>query len=252
MKDTSSSVSPLHYNFGAISKLPKGSNTNSLWTKRTSISLGYCGLYEVCQGILGKSNSTDEGKALSLEILQYLKDWTEQKKEEHDLGVGLYGTPGESNLGALLEKSKSRYGIVKGITDKPYFTNSFHITPSEDIDAFTKLEYEAPFHAISSGGCISYVESASLNGKEDMMLQLIEKIYETVRYAEVNLKIDYCYDCGSHDKIFVNDEMEFECSVCGNEDFEKMSVLRRTCGYLSSTKMRGSRMADIKDRVEHM
>lgn len=252
MMDTKADVSPVHYIGGAIARFKKGETINPILDKRTAISLGYVGMHECIVALTGESITSEKGHQLALEIMSYMKNWCDEMKEEINLGVGLYGTPSESLAGKFLEKTKSRYGVIEGITDKEYFTNSFHVNVCENIDAFKKIEMEAEFQGLSQGGFISYCELPNMQNKIPMIIQLIQFGYDTSRYFELNSPISRCYVCGSTGKIHINDNYEYECSECGNHDEKKIMHLVRCCGYLTKATGNKGRMSDYRDRVLHI
>lgn len=252
LKGTKADVSPVHYIGGAIARFDRGETIDPILDKRTAISLGYVGMQECIFALIGESITSEKGHQLAIEIMTYMKNWCDEMKEELDLGVGLYGTPSESLAGKFLEKTKSRYGIVEGVTDKEYFTNSFHVSVLEEIDAFKKISLEADFQTISQGGFISYCELPNMEGKIPMIIQLIQFGYETSRYFELNSPISRCYECGSTGQIKINDNYEYECSQCGNNNENKIMHLVRCCGYLTKATGNKGRMSDYRDRVTHV
>ena len=189
---------------------------------------------------------------MALEIIQALRDKVDSWKEETGYGFGLYGTPAESLVYKFARKTKERFGVIEGVTDKLYFTNSYHVHVQEEIDAFEKLKFEAQFQKISSGGCISYIEVPNMNNNIDAVLQVIEYMYENIQYAEINTKSDYCQCCGFDGEIIINDDLQWECPNCGNTNKDKMNVCRRTCGYLGENFWNLGRTQEIKERVLHL
>lgn len=253
LKDIPSDVSPIHWQDGAIARLSKGEKIGSLFLNGyATVSIGYIGLSEVAQHMIGKSISHKDGQQLALDILGFIKKKGDAWKEQTGLAFTLYGTPSESTAGRLSDIDAARFGEIKGVTDKGYYTNSYHVTPSEQIDAFSKLSLEAPFQNLSTGGCISYIEIPNMNHNIDAVLQLMEYMYHNISYAEFNTKSDYCHECSFDGEIIINNSLEWECPNCGNKDQAKMNVVRRTCGYLGENFWSAGRTKDIKDRVLHI
>jgi ribonucleoside-triphosphate reductase len=184
--------------------------------------------------------------------MNMLRAKVDQWKEETGYGFGLYGTPAESLVYRFATKTKERFGVVEGITDKLYFTNSYHIHVQEEIDAFSKLAFESQFQKISSGGCISYIETPNLTKNIPAVLQVINYIYENIQYAEINTKSDYCQCCGFDGEIIITDDLKWQCPNCGNTDTNKMNVVRRTCGYVGENYWNLGRTQEIKERVLHL
>lgn len=253
LKDVPSDVSPIHWQDGAIARLKKGEKIGPLFLDGyATVSIGYIGLHELVYYMLGKSISSAEGSEFAKEVLKYLKDKGELWKSETRLSFTLYGTPSESTAGRLCEIDNERFGDIEGVTDKGYYTNSYHVTPSEEIDAFTKLSIEAPFQNLSTGGCISYIEIPNMNNNIEAILDIMDYMYENISYAEFNTKSDYCHICGFDGEIIINDDLAWECPQCHNKNKEKMNVVRRTCGYLGENFWSKGRTKDIKDRVLHI
>ena len=227
-------TSPLHWMYGALGRLPKGSNINSLlFGGYSTVSLGYAGLYECVKALTGHSHTDPEGKAFALEILKYLNSMCDKWKKEEDIGYSLYGTPIESTTYKFANALKRDFGVIEGISDHDYITNSYHVNVREEIDPFTKLKLESEFQELSQGGCISYVETSNLQSNIPAVLEVIKFIYDNIMYAELNTKSDYCQVCGSNDEIKIveeNGKLIWECPHCGNRDQSKMNVTRRTCG----------------------
>lgn len=236
LKNVTSDVSPIHYQYGAIARLPKGAPIRELLQDSYStITLGYIGIYECVMALIGESNTTERGEKLAVEILQHMKDKVLEWKKETGLGFALYGTPSESLTGTFARGLRKKFGIVPGVTDHEYLTNSFHVNVREEIDPFAKLAYEAKFHKISSGGCISYIEMANMNDNIPALIQVMQYMYENIQYAEFNTKSDFCHECGFDGEILSHKDPEtgewyWECPNCGNRDKTKMNVVRRTCG----------------------
>ena len=254
--DTPVETSPLHWMYGAIARLPKGSTINELLTGGySSISLGYAGLYECVQALIGESHTTANGRKIALEILRKLNDYCEKWKAEEDIGYALYGTPIESTTYKFAKALKEEFGEIKEVSDHDYITNSYHVNVREAIDPFQKLALEEEFQELSLGGCISYVETANLQNNIPVVLEVIKFIYDNIMYAELNTKSDYCQVCGSTDEIKIVEEdrkLIWECPHCGNRDQSKMNVTRRTCGYLGSNFWNQGRTEEIRDRYVHL
>ena len=231
LRDATTDISPIHWQHGALARLEKGEKIEKLFENGyATISLGYVGIHECVQALIGETHTSKKGEKLALEIVNALRDKVDAWKEETGYGFGLYGTPAESLIYKFARKSKERFGEIEGVTDRLYFTNSYHVHVQEEIDAFEKLKFESQFQKISSGGCISYVEVPNMNNNIDAVLQVIEFIYENIQYGEINTKSDYCQCCGFDGEIIINDNLEWECPNCGNKDKNKMNVCRRTCG----------------------
>ena len=231
LKGTVSDVSPMHWQYGGIARLKKGETIDKLLVNGyATISLGYIGLYELTKLMTGESHTTEVGTEFAIKVMEKLKSATQQWKAETGLGFGLYGTPAESLCYRFARLDKARYGEIEDITDKEYYTNSYHVDVREEIDAFSKLRFESQFQPISTGGCISYVEIPNMNKNVEALEQMITFIYENIQYAEFNTKSDYCHECGFDQEIKINDDLQWECPQCGNKDESKMNVTRRTCG----------------------
>lgn len=253
LKGTLSDVTPIHWQHGALARLKKGEVIDPLLENGySSISLGYIGLYECVLSMMGVSHTTEEGSEFGLQIMKKLKDACNQWKEETGLGFGLYGTPAESTTYTFARALKRKFGVVEGITDKDYLTNSYHVNVKEQIDAFSKLGFEAKFQEISSGGAISYVEVSNMTHNLDALAQIIEYMYNTIQYAEINTKSDYCQKCGFDGEILLDENYEWYCPNCGNRDHNTMNVCRRTCGYLGDNFWNKGRTQDIGDRYIHL
>lgn len=253
LKDVTSDVSPIHWQHGAISRLGKHEPIYSLLQDGYStISLGYIGIYECVKALIGKSHTTPEGEELAIKIMKHLKATVLSWKEETGLGFALYGTPSESLTDRFARLTRERWGVIEGITDRNYLTNSYHVFVQEEIDAFSKLKFEAQFHPISSGGAISYIEMPNMKDNVEAVLATIQFMYENVQYAEFNTKLDYCMVCGYEGEILCDDNLEWYCPNCGNRDKDKMNVCRRTCGYLGENFWNEGRTEEIKDRVMHL
>lgn len=247
-------ISPIHWQHGALARLEKGQTIDHLFENGyATISLGYVGLHECVKVLTGESHtSANKGQKMALEIIQALRDKVDSWKEETGYGFGLYGTPAESLVYKFARKTKERFGVIEGVTDKLYFTNSYHVHVQEEIDAFEKLKFEAQFQKISSGGCISYIEVPNMNNNIEAVLQVIEYMYENIQYAEINTKSDYCQCCGFDGEIIINEDLQWECPNCGNTNKDKMNVCRRTCGYLGENFWNLGRTQEIKERVLHL
>lgn len=253
LKDVTSDVSPIHWQHGAIARLGKHEPIYSLLQDGYStISLGYIGIYECVKALIGKSHTTPEGEELAIKIMKHLKATVLSWKEETGLGFALYGTPSESLTDRFARLTRERWGVIEGITDRNYLTNSYHVFVQEEIDAFSKLKFEAQFHPISSGGAISYIEMPNMKDNVEAVLATIQFMYENVQYAEFNTKLDYCMVCGYEGEILCDDNLEWYCPNCGNRDKDKMNVCRRTCGYLGENFWNEGRTEEIKDRVMHL
>ena len=253
LKEVSSSISPIHWQHGAIARLKKGEGIDKyLYDGYSTLSLGYIGLHECVVALTRKSLTTKEGEKLGMEIMKRLKDTTLKWKEETNIGFALYGTPSESTTYTLAKRTRNKYGLLKGVTDHDYLTNSYHVNVREDIDAFSKLAFESKFQDISSGGCISYVEVPNLSGNLEALSTLVSFMYDNIQYAEINTKSDYCQKCGFSGEIFLDENLEWYCPECGNRNEDEMNVCRRTCGYLGDNYWNKGRTQEIKDRVLHL
>ena len=250
---TFSNTSPIHWRYGAIARMQSGEKIDKLLKNGYStISLGYIGIYEVTKLMKGVSHTTPEGHDFAIKVMKHLRETTEKWKKETGLGFGLYGTPAESLCYRFARIDKEKFGSIKDITDKGYYTNSYHVDVREHIDAFKKLEFESEFQQISSGGAISYIEIPNMKNNLKALEDLVKFIYENIQYAEFNTKSDYCHVCGFDGEIIVNDNLEWECPNCGNKDKTKMNVTRRTCGYLGENFWNEGKTKEIKSRVLHL
>ena len=250
---TKSDVSPIHWQYGALGRLKKGEVIDELLKNNYStLSLGYVGICEMTYAMLGVSHTTKEGEKFALEVMKFMKEKCDSWKKEYNLGFGLYGTPAENLIYRFARLDTARYGKIKNVTDKMYYTNSYHVHVTEEIDAFEKLEFESQFHAISSGGCISYVEVPNLSKNLDAVKSIINFIYHNVQYAEINTRPDLCYKCGFSGEIQNDENLNWYCPNCGNRDESEMQVMRRTCGYIGSSYWSKGRTAEIKERVLHL
>ncbi len=250
---TTSDISPVHWQYGAIARLKPGEKIDKLlYGGYSSISLGYIGLYEVTKAMKGVSHTTKEGHDFALRVMKKLREKIEQWKKETNIGFALYGTPAESLCYRFARIDKEKFGEIKDITDKGFYTNSYHVDVREKIDAFSKLSFESEFQKISSGGAISYIEIPNMQHNLDAMESVVKFIYDNIQYAEFNTKSDYCHVCGFDGEIIINDNLEWECPQCGNTDKNKMNVTRRTCGYLGENFWNVGKTKEIKERVLHL
>ena len=252
LKGTKSDVAPILWQHGALARLQPGETIDKLLVGGYStISLGYVGVYEMVQAMLGVSHTTEKGREFAEAVMKHLKETVDRWKKETTIGFGLYGSPAESLQYRFARIDKAKFGEIKNVTDKLYYTNSYHVHVTEKIGAFDKLAFEAPFHSLSTGGCISYVEAPNLTGNLDAVKDLINYIYHNVQYAEMNTRPDLCYDCGYRGEIKTNENLVWTCPSCGNQDKSQMHVLRRTCGYLGSAFWNKGRTEEISERVIH-
>ena len=253
LKGTLSDESPIHWQYGAIARLGHGETIDKLLVDGYStISLGYIGLYEVTKLMKGVSHVEKEGEAFALKLMKHMKDTVEEWKAATGIGFGLYGSPAESLCYRFARIDLQKFGEIADVTDKGYYTNSYHVDVREEIDAFTKLNFEAQFQPISTGGCISYIEIPNMNHNLEALRQLVNYIYHNIQYAEFNTKSDCCHLCSYEGEIQVNDDLKWECPQCGNQDQSKMNVIRRTCGYLGDNFWNKGKTAEIKKRVMHL
>ncbi|MBE5976073.1 MAG: anaerobic ribonucleoside-triphosphate reductase [Paenibacillaceae bacterium] len=253
LEGTVSDVSPIHWQYGAIARLKKGETIDALLQGGYStISLGYIGLYETTRLMKGVSHTTPEGEEFALRIMNHMRETVDRWKEETGLGFGLYGTPAESLCYRFAKIDRERFGSIPDVTDKGYYTNSYHVDVREHIDAFTKFNFESQFQKISSGGAISYVEVPNMRHNLEAMEDVVKFIYDNIQYAEFNTKSDYCQACGYDGEIIINDDMEWECPQCHNKDKNRMNVTRRTCGYLGENFWNTGKTKEIKSRVLHL
>jgi anaerobic ribonucleoside-triphosphate reductase len=254
LSKATSDVAPILWQHGALARLPKGASIKELLHNGYStISLGYAGLYECVKYMTGKSHTDGaEGEEFGLKVMQHLNDACNKWKEEEKIDYSVYGTPIESTTYKFAKCLKERFGVIKGITDRNYITNSYHIPVFEEVDAFTKLAIESKFQKLSPGGAISYVEAPNLVKNLDAVLELITFIYNNIMYAEINTKSDYCHKCGYTGEILIDDNLEWYCPECGNRDHTKLNVARRTCGYIGTNFWNKGRTQEIKERVLHI
>ena len=254
---TKSDVAPILWQNGAIARLEKGETIDKLlFGGYSTISLGYAGLYEMCVRMTGHSHTDPEAKKFALSVMQRLNDKCKEWREAENIGYSVYGTPMESTTYKFAKCLQKRFGIIPGVTDKNYITNSYHVHVTEEIDAFSKLKFESEFQKLSPGGAISYVEVPDMQGNIPAVLSLMKYIYENIMYAELNSKSDYCEVCGYEGEIKIveteSGKLIWECPCCGNRDQNKMFVARRTCGYIGTQFWNQGRTQEIKDRVIHM
>ncbi len=254
---TVSDVAPILWQYGAIARLKKGERIDKLlYNNYSTISLGYAGLYEMCVRMLGKSHTTEEGRDFGLRVMQRLNDKCAEWRAAENISYSVYGTPMESTTYKFAKCLQKRFGVIPGVTDKNYITNSYHVHVSEQIDAFSKLRFEADFQKLSPGGAISYVEVPNMQNNIPAVLSVMRFIYNNIMYAELNTKSDYCECCGYDGEIqIIEDEygkLLWECPNCGNRDQSKMSVARRTCGYIGTQYWNQGRTQEIRDRVLHL
>lgn len=254
LENVTSDVSPIHWQYGGIARLPKHAPIKPLLQDGyATISLGYVGLYECVMALIGKSHTTPEGEKLAVAIMKRLRKAVDTWKKEEGLGYALYGTPAESLTYRFAELTRKRWGVVEGITDRDFLTNSYHVFVEEPINAFDKLKFESQFHSISSGGAISYIELPNMGKNIPAVLQLIQYMYNNVQYAEFNMKLDYCMECGFEGEILCDDDdVTWRCPNCGNTDQTRMNVVRRTCGYLGENYWNKGRTQEITHRVTHL
>ena len=253
LKGTLSDLSPVHWQYGAAARLKKGETIDSLLVGGFStISLGYIGVYETTKLMKGVSHTQPEGEEFALRLMKHLRSKTDEWKKQTGIGFALYGTPAESLCYRFARIDKERFGDIKDVTDKGYYTNSYHVDVREKIDAFSKLKFESQFQPISSGGAISYVEIPNMKHNLKAMEDVVKFIYDNIQYAEFNTKSDYCQVCGFDGEIIINDQDEWECPNCGNKDHSKMNVTRRTCGYLGENFWNAGKTKEIKSRVLHL
>ena len=255
---TPSDVAPILWQNGALARLKKGETIDKLlFGGYSTISLGYAGLYEMCVRMTGKSHTDPEARPFALKVMQRLNDKCAEWKAAENISYSVYGTPMESTTYKFAKCLQKRFGVIKGVTDKNYITNSYHVHVTEKIDAFSKLKFESDFQKLSPGGAISYVEVPNLQDNIEAVIEVMKFIYDNIMYAELNTKSDYCECCGYNGEIqIINDEktgkLVWECPNCGNRNQDKMSVARRTCGYIGTQFWNQGRTQEIKDRVLHL
>ena len=250
---THSDISPIHWQYGAIARLKKGEKIDKLlYGGYSTISLGYIGIYEMTKLMKGVSHTTPEGHDFAIRVMKHLREKVDQWKKETNIGFALYGTPAESLCYKFARIDKEKFGTIKDVTDKGYYTNSYHVDVREKIDAFAKLGFESEFQKISSGGAISYIEIPNMQNNLNALETAVKFIYDNIQYAEFNTKSDYCHVCGFDGEIIINKDNEWECPNCGNKDHSKMTVVRRTCGYLGENFWNAGKTKEIKQRVMHL
>ena len=253
LRKVTSDVSPLHWQHGVLARLPKNTPIEHLlYGGYSSISLGYIGLYEVTKLMKGCSHFEEDGKEFALKVMNHLKAACMKWRSETNIGFALYGTPAESLCYRFAKIDKEKFGSITDVTDKGYYTNSYHVDVRENISAFDKFKFESQFQSISTGGCISYIEIPNVNHNLVALEELVKFIYDNIQYAEFNTKSDFCHICGFDGEIIVNDENEWECPNCGNKNHDKMNVTRRTCGYLGENFWNVGKTKEIKSRVLHL
>ncbi|MCI8463492.1 MAG: anaerobic ribonucleoside-triphosphate reductase [Lachnospiraceae bacterium] len=248
-----SDVSPIHWQYGAIARLKKGETIEKLlYGGYSSISLGYIGLYEVTWLMKGVSHTDPSGKEFALRVMDYMNQAVQRWKKETNIGFALYGTPAETLCYRFARIDRERFGDIPNVTDKGYYTNSYHVDVREPIDAFTKFTFESEFQNKSLGGAISYVEVPNLMNNLEAIEEVIRFIYDNIQYGEFNTKSDYCHECGYDGEILINEDNEWECPQCHNKDHARMNVTRRTCGYLGENFWNSGKTREIKARVLHL
>ena len=253
LKGTLSDVRPIHWQYGAIARLDKGEKIDPLlYGGYSTMSLGYIGLYEVTKLMKGVSHTDPVGEEFALRVMNHMKEATDRWRDETNIGFSLYGTPAESLCYRFARIDLEKFGEIKDITDKGYYTNSYHVDVREKIDAFSKFSFESQFQKISSGGSISYVEIPNMRHNLEALEEVVKFIYDNIQYAEFNTKSDYCHVCGYDGEIKINDDLEWECPQCGNKDHSKMNVTRRTCGYLGENFWNVGKTKEINARVMHL
>lgn len=253
LKGVVSDVSPVHWQYGAIARLKKGETIDRfLYGGYSSISLGYIGLYELTMLMKGVSQTDPVGEEFAVRVMKHLRETCDRWKAETNIGFALYGTPAESLCYRFARIDKERFGTIPNITDKGYYTNSYHVDVREEIDAFSKFDFESQFQAISSGGAISYVEIPNMRHNLTALAEVVQYIYDNIQYAEFNTKSDYCQVCGFDGEIIINDDYQWQCPNCGNTDQNRMNVTRRTCGYLGENYWNEGKTKEIKARVMHL
>ena len=257
LKGTLSDAAPILWQYGALARLKKGETIDKLlYGGYSTISLGYAGLYECVKYMTGKSHTDPEATPFALDVMRHMNDACDKWKEETNIGFSIYGSPIESTTYKFAKCLQKRFGIVPGITDKSYITNSYHVFVGEEIDAFSKLKFESQFQALSTGGAISYVEVPDMQDNIPAVLQVIRFIYDNIMYAELNTKSDYCQECGYDGEIQIvtteDGKLEWECPHCGNRNQDTLNVARRTCGYIGTQFWNQGRTQEIKERVLHL
>ena len=257
LKGTLSDASPIHWQHGALARLAKGETIDRLlYNGYSTLSLGYAGLYECVKAMTGKSHTDPEAKDFALAIMQKMNDKCAEWKAAENIDYSLYGTPIESTTYKFAKALQKRFGIIEGVTDKNYITNSYHVHVSEHINAFDKLKFESEFQRLSPGGAISYVEVANLTNNIPAVISVMQYIYDNIMYAELNTKSDYCQVCGWDGEIQIKENEDgkliWTCPNCGNTDKSKMNIARRTCGYIGLNDWNQGRTQEIKERYVHL
>lgn len=250
---THSDISPIHWQYGALARLEKGEKIDKLlYGGYSTMSLGYIGIYELTKLMTGVSHTEPAGHDFALKVMKYLQETAAKWKKETNIGFALYGTPAESLCYRFARIDKEKYGTIKDVTDKGYYTNSYHVDVREKIDAFEKLQFESEFQNLSTGGAISYIEIPNMSKNIDALEAVVKFIYDNIQYAEFNTKSDYCHECGFDGEIVINKDNEWECPNCGNKDRTKLTVVRRTCGYLGENFWNVGKTKEIRSRVVHL
>lgn len=253
LSKVTSDSSPIHFQHGAIARLPKHTPIKPLLEDGyATVTIGYIGIYEASKLVTGKSHTSNEGKEFALKIMKLLNEKKEKWSEEYNIAFAVYGTPAESLTHRFASIDKDRFGEIEDITDKGYYTNSFHVDVREEISVFDKFDFEAEFQSLSTGGCISYAEIPNMTANIDAIMTMIKYIYDHIQYAEFNTKLDYCNECGFDGEILLNEKNEWYCPNCGNKDRNSLTVVRRTCGYLGENFWNEGRTKEIKARVLHI
>lgn len=257
LEGTLSDISPVHWQYGALARLKKGESISKLLHNGYStISLGYAGLWECVYKMTGKKLTEEEGKEFGLRVMRRLNEACDKWKKEENIDYSIYGSPIESTTYKFARCLQKKFGIIPGVTDKNYITNSYHVHVTEDIDAFSKIALESEFQALSPGGAITYVEVPNLTNNIPAVLEVIKFIYDHIIYAELNTKSDYCHECGFDGEIEIvedeNGKLDWRCPQCGNMDHDKMNVTRRTCGYLGANYWNQGRTQEIRERALHL
>lgn len=257
LKGTLSDASPIHWQHGALARLAKGETIDRLlYNGYSTLSLGYAGLYECVKAMTGKSHTDPEAKDFALAIMQKMNDKCAEWKAAENIDYSLYGTPIESTTYKFAKALQKRFGIIEGVTDKNYITNSYHVHVTEHINAFDKLKFESEFQRLSPGGAISYIEVANLTNNIPAVISVMQYIYDNIMYAELNTKSDYCQVCGWDGEIQIKENEDgkliWTCPNCGNTDKSKMNIARRTCGYIGLNDWNQGRTQEIKERYVHL
>lgn len=253
LKGTLSDISPIHWQYGAIARLKKGEKIDKyLMNGYSTISLGYIGIYEATKLITGESHTTEKGRTFAIKLMKKLENTVNKWKKDTGIGFGLYGTPAESLCYRFAKIDLEKFGSIKDITDKGYYTNSYHVDVREEINIFDKFKFESEFQKISSGGAISYGEIPNMSKNLEALKEVVKYIYDNIQYAEFNTKSDYCHICGFDEEIIINSENQWECPQCHNKDKLKMNVIRRTCGYLGENYWNEGKTREIGKRVLHL